>query len=121
MNRRIIVAAAVLVLTAITLGAAATTEPAESPIHFRKIVLTTQFYSEGANVGDFDRDGHVDVVAGPFWYAGPDFRTRHTFIPAAATQPLDPHGYSKNFFAFVDDLNSDSFPDILIVGFPGEE
>ncbi|MGA2751551.1 MAG: FG-GAP repeat protein [Verrucomicrobiota bacterium] len=35
---------------------------------FRKIQLTDKFWSEGASYGDFNRDGKMDIVSGPFWY-----------------------------------------------------
>ena len=89
-------------------------------VHFKKIVLTDQFFSEGANVGDFNRDGKMDVVAGPFWYEGPDFTKRHVFWPGPV-DALDAHKYSKNFFAFSDDINGDGWTDIIIIGFPGEQ
>ena len=84
---------------------------------FRKITLSREFYSEGAHFGDINHDGQMDVVAGPFWYAGSDFTDRHEFMPA---QAQDPKGYSANFVAFTHDLNSDGWTDIIIVGFPGE-
>jgi hypothetical protein len=34
---------------------------------------------------------------------------------------VDPHVYSKNFFAFSYDFNKDGWDDILIYGFPGED
>ena len=89
-------------------------------IKWKKIVLSDTFYGEGANFGDFNHDGKMDVVSGPFWYEGPDFNPdkRHEFMPVKA---FDPHEYSKNFFAFVHDFNGDGWDDILIVGFPGED
>lgn len=85
---------------------------------FKKIQLTSDFYCEGANFGDFNHDGKMDLVSGPFWYEGPDFKTRHEYYPAKTYDPL---GYSENFFAFTYDLNHDGWTDILIVGFPGKE
>src|SRR5580698_3867567 len=49
---------------------------------FKKIQLTDQFWSEGANYGDFNHDGIIDVVSGPYWYEGPDYKKRHEFYPA---------------------------------------
>jgi hypothetical protein len=60
----------------------------------------------------------MDIVSGPYWYAGPEFTERHEFYPA---EPLDINGYSKNFLAFTHDINGDGWTDILVVGFPGEE
>src|SRR3954466_10935508 len=85
---------------------------------WQKIVLADKFYSEGANIGDFNHDGRIDVVSGPYWYEGPDFKTKHEYYKA---EPLDAHGYSKAFFAFSDDFNHDGWDDILIISFPGED
>src|SRR5579871_4629609 len=49
---------------------------------FKKIQLTDQFWSEGANFGDFNHDGVMDIASGPYWYEGPDFKKRHEFYPA---------------------------------------
>ena len=53
----------------------------------------------------------LDVVAGPYWYEGPDFKKRHEFYPAA---PFDPLKYSDNFFAFAHDFNRDGWPDLFV-------
>src|SRR6185503_20107536 len=52
---------------------------------FKKVTLTDKFWAEGANIGDFNRDGKMDVVSGPFWYEGPDFKKRHEIYPANAS------------------------------------
>jgi hypothetical protein len=89
-------------------------------ITWKKIVLSDQFYGEGANFGDFNHDGKTDVVSGPYWYEGPDFspEKKHAFMPVKTS---DPKHYSENFFAYVADFNGDGWDDILIVGFPGKE
>ena len=75
-----------LLFVAILIGTIGASVRAE--VHFKKIVLTDQFFSEGANVGDFNHDGKMDVVAGPFWYEGPDFTKRHIYWPGSP-DPLD--------------------------------
>jgi len=48
-------------------------------------VLTREFWAEGSNVGDFNRDGYTDVVVGPYWYAGPTLETRTALYPPLKT------------------------------------
>ena len=85
---------------------------------FKKIVLDDKFYCEGIHFADINRDGCLDVVAGPFWYEGPDFRVRHEY---ADVQAIDPEAYSTFFFVYVGDFNGDGWADIFVVGFPGQE
>ena len=85
---------------------------------FEKIQLTDQFFAEGSGIGDFDQDGHTDAVVGPYWYAGPDFQTKHEIYPVEA---FDPKGYSNNFITFVHDVNEDGYPDVLANLWPGKE
>ena len=49
--------------------------------------LSDTFHAEGAAFGDLNHDGIADVVAGPFWYAGPDFRERHEIYADAPDLP----------------------------------
>ncbi|MDO8541900.1 MAG: VCBS repeat-containing protein [Opitutaceae bacterium] len=83
---------------------------------YRKLHLEQKFFAEGATFGDLNRDGHADAIAGPYWYAGPDFKERHEFYPAVAFDPLR---YSDNFFSYAHDFNGDGWNDILVLGFPG--
>ena len=86
-------------------------------IAFEKLTLTEEFHSEGIAVADLDRDGHSDIISGPFWYRGPEFRTRQRYMPGDA---LAIQGYSRHFFTWTHDFNDDGFIDILTVGMPGE-
>lgn len=87
-------------------------------IAYQKSTLSEVFYGEGAAFGDLNRDGRVDVASGPYWYAGPDFTSRHLLYPAVA---IDPLVYSENFLSFTHDFNGDGWADVLIVGFPGKQ
>lgn len=129
-------------LAILTLALAASAVAAEKQplLHtFTKQTLTKEFWSEGANFGDFNRDGVNDICAGPFWYEGPSFQKRHEFYPATQTFTVkgtdgkeetirgfegglgSKNTYSKNFLMFTYDFNSDGWPDIMVVGFPGED
>jgi hypothetical protein len=106
---------------------------------FKRIQLSDQFWSEGANFGDLNNDGVNDVISGPWWWEGPDFKRRHEYYPATTTFELKlgpmttvtvpgfegtlgkENKYSDNFFAWPYDFNKDGWKDLLIVGFPGRE
>lgn len=91
----------------------------EFTVHsFQRIQLSDQFFCEGASYGDFNRDGATDVVAGPFWYAGPTFAERRELY---APVPFDIASYSENFLCFTHDVNGDGWTDIFVVGWPGKE
>ena len=63
---------------------------AEPPVPaFKKLRLTDKFYAEGAYYADFNKDGKLDVVAGPFWYEGPDFQKKHEIRPPKAFDPQE--------------------------------
>lgn len=90
----------------------------KGPQAFEKITLSSTFYAEGVGIGDLNQDNHPDVVAGPFWYEGPNFKEKHAYYKP---EKFDPRHYSDNFIVAVDDVNEDGHNDILVVGFPGEE
>ena len=83
---------------------------------FDRIQLTDVYYSEGANYGDFNRDGVMDIVYGPFWFQGPDYKTKREIYPA---KPQNRDRYADNFFSWVYDFNGDGWNDVLTGGFPG--
>ena len=47
--------------------------------------------NEGCAVADFDRDGHLDISAGEFWYAGPDFKVKRPLRSEEHTSELQSH------------------------------
>ncbi|MGY8767133.1 MAG: FG-GAP repeat domain-containing protein [Pirellulales bacterium] len=96
-----------LLLTAIQLQA-------EESITFKKLVLADKYYCDGIDTGDINQDGSIDVVAGPFWYAGPSFQQKHAFYPPVELDPAP--SPSDSMFSFVRDLSGDNWPDIIVLG-----
>jgi hypothetical protein len=85
-----------------------------APVRFKRIVLTEEYLSDGIAVGDINQDGVLDIVSGPYWYAGPSFQDRTAFYPP---EPLVPErSPSNSMFSFVHDFNGDGWPDILVLG-----
>jgi hypothetical protein len=75
--------------------------------------LTPFYYSFSAAAADMNRDGHLDVVAGPFIYYGPDFTDAREFYAAQTTSPSTT--FSHNWVAFAGDFTGDGWPDVLHV------
>ena len=106
---------------------------------FKRLQLNDQFWSEGASFGDLNKDGVNDLISGPWWWEGPDFKKSHEFYPAKTTFNLKlgpmttvkvpgfegtlgvANKYSDNFFVWTLDFNQDGWNDILVIGFPGQD
>lgn len=122
-----------------TLSIGAPEVPGKTVRDFKRLVLSDQFWCEGASFGDFNRDGINDIVAGPWWWEGPDWKTKHELYEAKATfrrklgelTTVNIPGYegglgvkntySDNFFSYPYDFNGDGWMDVLVIGFPGKE
>jgi hypothetical protein len=61
------------------------TKPPEPTGKWVKYKINNYFWAEGACVADVNADGKADILSGPYWYAGPDFKTRHTVYPDGVT------------------------------------
>ncbi len=85
---------------------------------WKKRVITTDFLTEGLSIGDLDGDGVKDVVAGAFWFKGPDFKDAKPFRSGKAV-PTKIY-QEDSFLSWVDDLNGDGRNDILMASHPGK-
>jgi hypothetical protein len=60
-------------------------QPQQPVRSFKKLQLSDKFWAEGVAIADVNRDGHMDVISGPYWYEGPDFKKCHAIFPATHT------------------------------------
>ena len=81
--------------------------------HFRMQQLNDFFYSWGATVGDINHDGIPDVIAGPFYYLGPDYTERHEFTSARSYSASNNFPEGMVYFAY--DYTGDGWTDIICV------
>ena len=123
-----------LLLAAGAAAAILSTKPPALTEKWEKHQLSRYFWAEGACVADVNGDGETDVLSGPYWFQGPDFKTTHTIYPAVpnfkAGDDTIPgfegalgtkNTYSDNFTSYSHDFNADGNPDYLVIGFPGKE
>src|SRR5215469_1230284 len=128
-----------IIIAALILVTQASHAKGPTGLSFTKVQISDKFWSEGAAIADINRDGHADIIAGPFWYEGPDFKKRHEIFPATqtfrrkradgieeSTEGFEgalgtKNAYSNVFFEFAYDFNHDGWPDILVIDFPGQD
>lgn len=89
-------------------------EPKEtvSP-NFRMQRISDFYYGWCAAAADINRDGVMDVIAGPFYYLGPNFTERREFTAARTYNPSNQ--FSQGMVNFAYDFTGDGWPDILMV------
>jgi len=90
----------------------------EDDVSMKKVVIDTRFLAEGVAVGDIDRDGKLDIVAGNVWFQAPDWKP-HEIAPVAALEPKTQ--YSTTFHNWTADLNGDGWLDQIVIGMLGEK
>ena len=94
-------------------------EPAEEVGKgFRMQRLSPFYYGWSAAAGDFNHDGKMDIVSGPFLYFGPDFLTSREIYPAETYNPSN--RYSMNdWVEHAYDFTGDGWPDVLTTSHAG--
>jgi hypothetical protein len=85
-----------------------------SRLEWEKIKLDDTTY-ESAGVFDVNRNGHLDIVCGGFWYAGPDFKTRHKLCDVRAEDE-----YYDDFSTIALDVNGNGYLDVITGGWWGQ-
>lgn len=89
-------------------------EPAEevSP-KFRMQRISDFYYGWCAAAGDITHDGVLDVIAGPFYFVGPNYTERREFTTARTYNPSNQ--FSQAMVNFSYDFTGDGWADILLV------
>jgi hypothetical protein len=86
-------------------------EPVEqTSSHFRIQRLNDFLYSWGAAAGDINHDGIPDVVAGPFYFLGPNYTERREFTAARSYGPAN---FPEGMTYFTYDFKGDGWSDII--------
>lgn len=89
----------------------------ETPIervspNFRIQRLSPFYYAWGAAAADFNHDGILDIVAGPYIYLGPDFTKRSEIYPAVVRNPGTQFS-TDCWMTFAADFTGDGWPDVV--------
>lgn len=77
--------------------------------------ISDMYYSWAVDVADYNKDGNLDIAAGPYLYYGPSFTKRSEIFPAIAAGPSLEFAYNRVQDTY--DFNNDGWPDIISSAF----
>ena len=79
---------------------------------FRMQRISDFYYGWSATAADINHDGVLDIVAGPFYYLGPDYHVSREIYPSKTADVGSQYTPAMVNFAF--DYTGDGWPDVLI-------
>ncbi len=79
---------------------------------FRMQRLNEFYYAWGAIAADINKDGIPDIVAGPYYYLGPDYTVSREIFLASTVNPSNDYAHNA-MFNFAYDANGDGWPDVI--------
>jgi hypothetical protein len=85
---------------------------------FRMQRVSPYYYGWSADAADFNRDGKLDIVSGPFIYFGPDFTVSREIYPAQAYNVSTQYSM-KDWVEHAYDFTGDGWPDVLTTSHAG--
>ena len=90
------------------------TDPKETvSSNFQMQRISDFYYGWCAAAADINHDGVMDVIAGPFYFLGPDYTERGEFTAARTYNPSNQ--FTQGMVNFAYDFTGDGWPDILMV------
>lgn len=92
--------------------------PEQTSSDFRKQRLSDFYDSWGQAAADFNHDGHLDIVSGPYIYYGPGFTKYGEIWRAEATNPTTDFAMDSHE-EFAGDFTGSGWPDVITVKFGG--
>ena len=87
--------------------------PDKTSPDFRRQRISDFYYGMTAAAADFNRDGHLDIVAGPYIYYGPDYTKRREIALAQTASPGT--SFTEWWCEYAADFTGDGWPDVVNV------
>lgn len=84
---------------------------------FRRQQISDFYYSMTAAAADFNRDGVLDIVSGPYIYYGPDYTKSREITLAESTSPST--SFNEYWVEYAADFTGDGWPDVINVTYGG--
>ena len=91
-----------LIATLISVAALAAPEGTPTLIWKREKIGGENTIYEAASAFDVNKDGHIDIVTGEYWFEGPEFKVKHKICDLARVDD-----YYDNFSEYPMDVNGD--------------
>jgi hypothetical protein len=91
--------------------------PDKTSSEFRRQQISDFYYSMTAAAADFNHDGVLDVVSGPYIYYGPDYTKSREITLAESTSPST--SFNEYWVEYAADFTGDGWPDVINVTYGG--